>query len=738
MTQTSYRSRLRRVTGATAAIIVGTAGLSVPAFAQESTENGTNQESTEQATSSASFNIVNFSDFHGHLENAVCLDGAIQDVKAQNANTLVTSSGDNIGGSVFISSVNKDESTLKFVQALDVAASSVGNHEFDAGYADLVDRAINQYGIPYLGVNVDGADEISSTPYRLVEVDGKTVAFIGSVTQSTPEAVMPSGVAGLTFNDPVAAVNAVADQLKDGNADNGEADLVVSLFHEDAVIAQGLGVSVDVVFAGHTHVVIEGDQMTAGGAPIIQSGQYGENLAGVTVDINETGGISLTPYVLPTSDANGECIYPNATEEVRQIVADAEAIADEVGAEVIGEMAEGEGLYRGQNATVKDGQPATAENRGTESSLGNYIGDAFLWKANEVGLAADFGMTNSGGIRADIPGPEVTYADAASVMPFGNVLGTKDLTAAQVYQMLEEQWNQDQSVSRPLLRLGLSENVQYVYDQDAAWGERVSAVWINGEYVDPASDRTYRVATNTFLLEGGDGFNSLGEAVNFLDSGYVDVNAFIDYIKYDNSQGPIAAPTQQRSWSVDVGIVSESRGYVDISSAAYTHPGDIKPDFADIYVGGELVGTAWLDTTMPSVALDEAGTGYVEFDVNQFEPGTYPLDIRTYYGEQYSLASITLEIEVPEIVTDEPVETPPAEGEGDEPVVTPPADDGGAEDEAVEQDQAQVEKDPQPAGSLAKAGAELGYLFAGLALFLMIGGALVAYSRQDKSAEETV
>ena len=65
-------------------------------------------------------------------------------------------------------------------------------------------------------------------------MDGVTVGVIGAVTEETPSLVSPGGITELDFGDPVDAVNRVAAQLTDGDAANGEADVLVASFHEGA------------------------------------------------------------------------------------------------------------------------------------------------------------------------------------------------------------------------------------------------------------------------------------------------------------------------------------------------------------------------------------------------------------------------------------------------------------------------------------------------------------------------
>jgi hypothetical protein len=178
--------------------------------------------------------IVGINDFHGHLDPgtgsapsvAGVLGGAVAALRAANPNTLFVSAGDNIGASPFISSSQRDEPTIDVLNQMGLVASAVGNHEFDRGYADLAGRVSDRARFPILGANVVG--ESPELPeHEVVETGGVRVGFIGVVTQQTASLVSPSGIAGITFEDPVVAANRVADRLSDGDDSNGEADVLV-------------------------------------------------------------------------------------------------------------------------------------------------------------------------------------------------------------------------------------------------------------------------------------------------------------------------------------------------------------------------------------------------------------------------------------------------------------------------------------------------------------------------------
>src|SRR5690606_17622261 len=139
----------------------------------------------------------------------------VSETTAANEDTVFVSAGDNIGGSTFESAIAQDQPTIDVLNAMGLYTSAVGNHEFDRGIDDLNNRVIPAADFEYTGANVDG----SGLPaYSLWEAPaGVTVGFVGAVTESTPEKVTPSGIAGLTFTSAVDAVNDTAAALSDGD-----------------------------------------------------------------------------------------------------------------------------------------------------------------------------------------------------------------------------------------------------------------------------------------------------------------------------------------------------------------------------------------------------------------------------------------------------------------------------------------------------------------------------------------
>jgi len=411
----------------------------------------------------------------------------------------------------------------------------------------------------YLGANVynKGTTTPALAEYYVQDVGGVSVGVIGAVTEETPSLVNPNGVADLTFGNAVQAVQRVADQLSDGNAANGEADVVVASFHAgattgtgdqppstyEAEVAKGgefaqmasLNANVDVILNGHTHKVYAWDAPKPGGGtrPILQTGEYGKNVGQVQLTVESDTG-AITGYTAKnvarttTADATLIATYPSVAT-VKSIVDAALAFAKPIGEQPAGTI----------TADITRAYSGTSEDRGGESSLGDLVANA-LRDGMPTGFPKpDLGVTNPGGLRADLifkgdtalGGPNnvdggVTYKEVVNVLPFANDTSIVDIKGAAIKEILEQQW-QPAGASRPFLNLGLSDNVDVTLDATQPAGSRVTSVRINGVPLDPA--KTYKVGTFTFLAFGGDNFTSFKKGTQAV-TGRLDRDLFRAYL----------------------------------------------------------------------------------------------------------------------------------------------------------------------------------------------------------------
>lgn len=536
----------------------------------------------EATPASVELNLLNINDFHGRIDsNTTLFAGTVEQLRAAAAPgaTALLSAGDNIGASVFASSVAKDQPTIDVLNALELRASAVGNHEFDGGFADLSDRVIadgTNAKFPYLGANVytKGTTTPALQEFTVLDLNGVRVAVIGTVTQEVPALVTPAGISGLEFGDPVEAINRVAAKITAEDL----ADVIVVENHdgagsgapegatlEEEVAAGGAfaklvtetSAEVDAIFTGHTHKEYSWDAPVPGvdgkTRPIVQTGSYGENIGQIRLTV-DTATKEVTAYaagnVKRTKDLEADLIaaFPRVAV-VADIVKKAIDAAAVVGNEKIGSITKDITTAFAVNPTT--GLPQR-DDRSSESTLGNLVADSLVATLQPEQLGgAEIGVVNPGGLRSELlyaPDGSITYAEANAVLPFVNNLWTTSLTGAQVKTLLEQQWqtNPDGTVpSRAYQQLGLSKNVNYTYDAARAAGDRITSIRVNGEPIDPT--RAYRVGTFSFLATGGDNFRVFTEGTNTKDSGLVDRDAWISYLK---ASSPLTPDFARRSVAV--------------------------------------------------------------------------------------------------------------------------------------------------------------------------------------------
>ena len=169
-----------------------------------------------------------------------------------------------------------------------------------------------------------------------------------------------------------------------------------------------------------------------------------------------------------------------------------------------------------------------------ESALGNLIADAQRSDPTLVvdGRPVDVAFMNPGGIRADLSSdPQsadnaVTYGAAFSVQPFNNYDVSMDLTGQQILDLLEQQWSGANAGAPKVLQVS---GLEYTYRQAAPAGAKVdpASVRIGGAPLDPTA--TYRVAANSFLADGGDGFSVFEQATD-KHFGGLDIDALARYL----------------------------------------------------------------------------------------------------------------------------------------------------------------------------------------------------------------
>lgn len=550
----------------------------------------------------AELRLVAINDFHGNLaatgqlklsdaegvEHKLAAGGAAymadlvtvrRDAKAA---SLVVAAGDLIGASPPISGLFHDEPAIDVLNRMGLQLSSLGNHEFDEGLAELLrmqrggchpdlvageqtcmDGRFGGASFTYLAANVVDASGRRPFPGSVVKTlrdehgTPLRVGLIGAVLSETASLVDPQGIAGLSFVDEATAINAELQRLQ-----QRDVDTVVLLIHQGIVtdgdfndhscpgaegplldIVDRLDPAIKLVVSGHTHwaYVCERD-----GRLLTSGGSYARYVTTVDLAIDVK-----TNRVLELAARNEPVINDLAPNPLQQQWP-TRAAEPQIAARVALWDARTKPITSRIVGHASDDLLRPADANHWESTLGNLIADAQLAAMRDPARGgAELALMNPGGIRDSIrvapvageqPG-EITWGEVFSAQPFGNVITTVPMTGAAIKAMLESQWSGERP--RPLC---VSAGLSYRFDSSAPLGARVLAdtLQLNGEPV--VMQRVYRVAMNSFIANGGDGYTLTVAPGESRVVGPDDLSALLDYLA---AHDPLPMPGLDRVRSVN-------------------------------------------------------------------------------------------------------------------------------------------------------------------------------------------
>jgi 5'-nucleotidase/UDP-sugar diphosphatase len=139
----------------------------------------------------------------------------------------------------------------------------------------------------------------------------------------------------------------------------------------------------------------------------------------------------------------------------------------------------------------------------------------------------DFAFQNGGNIRAEIPAGDVTKEHILTVLPFENYNYVVTLKGTDVIDLFNFIGTINQGAGGfPQV----SKEVRYTvtYDDKGANG-KLTGLTINGASVDP--NRIYKIATNDYLAEGGDGYEALTRSTDTFNTSMLLSDVVVDYAR---------------------------------------------------------------------------------------------------------------------------------------------------------------------------------------------------------------
>ena len=491
--------------------------------------------------------ILHSNDVHGAIDLYAAMASLKADYEAQGAEVILADAGDYSQGTVYVS-VHKGADAVTMMNATGYDVATIGNHEFDYGYAQLAEN-MKAAKFKVLCADVLGADgKTIFDANTIIEKGGVKIGFFGLETPEAQTKANPKLIEGLKFlagKDGSELYNCAAAQvaaLKEQGA-----DLVVCLAHlgidgsSEPYTSYDLAKNVkgiDFIIDGHSHSVI-----TAGpnGEAIQSTGTAFANIGVITID-NATKQIvgNELKGIWHKEEVEGKDVtVVDYTTRDEKVAAAAKAIIDPI------DQAYGE-KFAVSKVTL-NGAKAPDGNRDSETNLGDLITDAMLWKVladAEITVPEEnvVAITNGGGIRASIGVGDVTKKDINTVLPFGNTLAVVYVKGSELLEALEAStYCTPESIGGFPQVAGMQFTVATYetydkndesYPNSTYYGpktiNRVTIGSINGKDFDP--EATYAVITNNFVAGGGDTYYAFAAATNQFDTGLPLDEVVMEYI----------------------------------------------------------------------------------------------------------------------------------------------------------------------------------------------------------------
>ncbi len=501
--------------------------LGVTTLAAEDTAVGT---TAVEQTYAGKTVILHSNDVHGAITGYACIAALKTDYESRGAEVILVDAGDYSQGTTNVS-ITKGADAVAMMNAAGYDVVTIGNHEFDYGYEQLMDN-MSKAEFKVVCADVFDADgtTIFDANYTYTTKSGVKVGFFGLLTPEAQTKANPALIKGLTF--AIDDLWAVSQKQIDALAD---ADVVICLSH--------LGVDnetkpytsydlwnntkgIDMIIDGHSHTVMtKGDK----NEPIQSTGTAFANIGVIVID-DASKKIESNELVAVTDTM--------AKDEA--VAAAAEKIIDRVKAE-----------YDVKFAVSKvelNGAKAPNGNRDSETNNGDLITDAMVWQVlqNKDGLTVNedhvVAITNGGGIRAAIKPGDVTKNDINTVLPFGNTVAVVYVTGAELLEALEAS-----TYCTPGAIGGFPQvsGINYTIHTGKAYDANAET-YPNSTYYGPKSinrvvinsingkefkeNEIYAVVTNNFCAAGGDTYYAFASASAQFDTGIPVDEAVMAYI----------------------------------------------------------------------------------------------------------------------------------------------------------------------------------------------------------------
>ncbi|QDF66583.1 bifunctional UDP-sugar hydrolase/5'-nucleotidase [Shewanella sp. SNU WT4] len=420
-------------------------------------------------------------------------------------------------------------------------AMAVGNHEFDNSL-DILDMQAQLAKFPMLAANIYLRDnqgqptgERLFDAYRVFDVNGLKIAVIGLTTKDTAHLVNPSNIATIHFADPKIEIQKTLKEIEA----NEKVDLVFATTHMghyadgnhgteapgDVLLARSVAEGkLQAIIGGHSQnpVCMEPDNKNyadfkpgndcrpdqQNGTWIMQAHEWGKYVGRADFEMKDGKldlvSYDLVPVNLLVKDANGNKVLVGDKIEQDSAVLEELQYYKDKGQKLLDvKISHTDAKLNGDRDMV----------RSQQTNLGWLLGEAY--RSYHL-VDADFGVMNSGGIRASIEAGDIAYRDVLTVQPFGNFVTKATMTGAEVAKYLGEVGTKTGGAYAQLKNISVT---IYCDSKTADISE------INGKTFSPTE--TYSFSIISFSADGGDGYPK----IDVLDTQQTDAAVLRDYFE---------------------------------------------------------------------------------------------------------------------------------------------------------------------------------------------------------------
>ena len=436
--------------------------------------------------------------------------------KAANSDTIYIDSGDYFSGP-YVSTLTKGKAVINSMNLLGLDAACIGNHEFDHGWDNMLEQ-MQEATFPILNGNIffEGTNQLVwNNPYLVIEKGGLKIGLIGLhgkfAFYDTINFKMTKGIEARNEEEYLRKYIAELDPITDliilsihqgmpgRQSSLGKVDVERSL-RKDIMLAKNVP-GVDVIISGHAHQGTP-KALLSNGTIIVSTNAYTTELGKLKIkyDTDKKQIISHSNKLIT--------VFDDEIEDDLDMLREIEFWQKEV--EKIASIP----VFTSSKKLVRA--------YGKESNMGNLFADAVAASDERIDVA----VINSGALRQDIDAGIVTKGDLISAFPFPNTLVMTKLKGIQVREIFNHAAGMTNGV------LQISENSRYSFTP----GEQVHEIWIKGELV--TDEEEYWVAAPNFVTQGGDGYWAFQDAIEYIDTGVVIVDAVEDFMQNKEIYSP--------------------------------------------------------------------------------------------------------------------------------------------------------------------------------------------------------